>query len=261
MPLLQAFPFPCTLGEVTLHLLSQACVFIYSSPGKWIFLLLLWSFPPTATFISFPTLACWACAAAVPAFSSLACLCTAHVGSGSSPPFLWSFPPSAPFTSFPVPDCWACAAIPAFSSPACLFTVLWVIPSPTLWFSVHPTLFATCLYCSYCLLLSFFFFPGWELVCPGGYADLAQGCLWEYCVPLSSPCGPHLPKPSGCAWLVVAWGPSWFLLLMWSGDAMRRLEVWRSQSFASSRWFCLQGVSPVSLQDFTLGGMLSASSL
>jgi hypothetical protein len=28
MPLLQAFPFPSTLGEVTLQQLSQACVFI-----------------------------------------------------------------------------------------------------------------------------------------------------------------------------------------------------------------------------------------
>jgi hypothetical protein len=37
--------------------------------------------------------------------------------------------------------------------------------------------------------------------------------------------------------------------------------VWRGQSFASSRWPCLQGVSPASLQDFTLGGTLSASSL
>jgi hypothetical protein len=45
---------------------------------------------------------------------------------------------------------------------------------------VHPTLFPTCLYCSYCLLLNFSFFPGWRSVCPGGYAALAQGCLWEY---------------------------------------------------------------------------------
>jgi hypothetical protein len=37
--------------------------------------------------------------------------------------------------------------------------------------------------------------------------------------------------------------------------------VWRGQSFASSQWPCLQGVSPASLQDFTLGEMLSASSL
>jgi hypothetical protein len=37
--------------------------------------------------------------------------------------------------------------------------------------------------------------------------------------------------------------------------------VWRGQSFASSWCFCLQGVSPASLQDFTIGGTLSASSL
>jgi hypothetical protein len=52
--LLQAFPFPSTLGEVTLHQLPQACVFIYSPHGKWVFhplcgvclpLLLLQAFP------------------------------------------------------------------------------------------------------------------------------------------------------------------------------------------------------------------------
>jgi hypothetical protein len=53
-------------------------------------------------------------------------------------------------------------------------------PSPSLWCSVHPTLFPACLYCSYCLLVSFSFFPGWRSVCPGSYAALAQGCLWEY---------------------------------------------------------------------------------
>jgi hypothetical protein len=37
--------------------------------------------------------------------------------------------------------------------------------------------------------------------------------------------------------------------------------VWRGQSFASSLWFCLQSVSPASLQDFTIGGSLSASFL
>jgi hypothetical protein len=69
-PLLEAFPFPSTLGEVTLHKLSQACVFIYTSLGKWVFPLLLWSFPPTATFTSFPTPGCLVGAAAAPAFSS-----------------------------------------------------------------------------------------------------------------------------------------------------------------------------------------------
>jgi hypothetical protein len=190
MPLPQAFPFPSTLEEVTLYLLSQAGVFIYSSCGKWVF-----------------------------------------------PPLLWSFPPSTAFTSFPTPGCWACATTPAFSGPACLFTVLWGIPLHHFRHSGRPTLFAMCLYCSYCLLFTFSFFPGWRLVCPGGYADLAQGFLWEYRVPLSSPCGLRLPKPSGH--LAVARGPPWFLCLTWSGDALRRLEVWRGQSFASSLWFCL----------------------
>jgi hypothetical protein len=85
-PLLQAFPFPSTLGEVTLHLLSQASVFIYSSHGRWVFSPLLWSFPPTTTFTSFPTSGCWACAAA-PAFSSPACLFT--VPWGIAPPLLF----------------------------------------------------------------------------------------------------------------------------------------------------------------------------
>jgi hypothetical protein len=84
----------------------------------------------------------------------------------------------------------------------------------------------------------FSFFPGWVSVCPGGYADLAQGCLWEYRIPLSSPCGPRLPKPSGYCCLAAAREPPWFLHLTWSGDAMCRLEVWRSKCFAS-QWFFL----------------------
>jgi hypothetical protein len=58
-PLLQAFSFPSTLGEVTLHPLSQACMFVYSSHGKWVFPPLLWSFPPSATLTSFPAPGCW----------------------------------------------------------------------------------------------------------------------------------------------------------------------------------------------------------
>jgi hypothetical protein len=71
------------------------------------------------------------------------------------------------------------------AQPACLFTVYLQsqegFPSPNLQCSGHPTLFPVCLYCSYCLLLSISFFPGWRSVCPGGYAALAQACLWEYC--------------------------------------------------------------------------------
>jgi hypothetical protein len=176
------------------------------------------------------------------------------------PPLL-CFPPSAIFTSFPTSGCWVCATAPALSSQARLVYLQFRegFLFPPLQRSGCPTLIATCLYFSYCLLLSFSFFPGWGSVCPGGYADLALGFLWKYCIPLISPCL-HLPKPSGHGCLV-ARGPSWFLRLTWSGDSLLRLEVWRGQSFACSWWPCLQGVSPASLQDFTLGGTLSASSL
>jgi hypothetical protein len=85
---------------------------------------------------------------------------------------------------------------PLWPGLACLFTVPGRIPLPPLQSSGCRTLFAMCLYCSYCLLLSFSFFPRWGSVFSGGYADPAQGCLWKYHVPLSSPC-PRLPKPSG----------------------------------------------------------------
>jgi hypothetical protein len=149
---------------------------------------------------------------------------------------------------------------------ACLFTVcLRDCSSPTLWGSgclpsLLPVVFffffiQLLVYYSVCFFL-FFFCPSWGSVCPGGYADLTQGCLWEYLMPLSSPGGLHLPKQSG-SWRLE---PSWFLRLTWSGDVMHGLGVWRSWSFASSWWFFLQGVSPASLQDFTLGNSISASS-
>jgi hypothetical protein len=58
-PLLQAFPFPSTLGEVTLHMLSQDCVFVYSSHGRWVVYSLLWSFPPSTILTSFPAPGYW----------------------------------------------------------------------------------------------------------------------------------------------------------------------------------------------------------
>jgi hypothetical protein len=127
--LLQAFPFRSTLREGTLYPLSQACVFIYSLHGKWAFSPLLWSFPPSITFISFPTPGCWVYAA-TPAFSG-------HLVVKDCP----SPPPS----------------VLRAPRPLCYLSFLLLL-----------------------LTISFFsFFPGWGSVCPGGYADLAQGCLWE----------------------------------------------------------------------------------
>jgi hypothetical protein len=168
------------LGEVTLHPLSQACMFVYSSRGKWVFPPLLWSCSPTATFTSFTAPDYWVVLLLLPAAVFVYSSC----GKWVFPPLLWSFPLSATLTSFPTPGCWMCARLP----PEALWPA-WLVylqswegfPSPSLQHSVCPTLFPVCLFCSYCLLLSFSFFPGWRSVCPGGYADLAQACLWEYC--------------------------------------------------------------------------------
>jgi hypothetical protein len=77
------------------------------------------------------------------------------------PPLLLSFPPSTTLTSFPTPGCWGVSPIP----PARLVYLQFRegFSSPTLQCSGCPTLFPTCLYCSYCLLLSFSFFPRVEV--------------------------------------------------------------------------------------------------
>jgi hypothetical protein len=206
-PLLQAFPFPSTLEEVTLHQLSQACVFIYSSHEKWVFPPLLWSFPHPATFTNFLTPGCRVCAAA-PAFSGLACLFTAHVGSGPCPFSCGVFLPPPLLQAFPL--------LVAGRVPPLLPSLAWLVylqfcegfSSPA--FSAQGT--PPSLLYVFIVVIAYYsvslFFPGWGSVCPGGYADLAQGCLWEYCIPLSSPCGLRLPKPSGHWCLAVAQGPS-----------------------------------------------------
>jgi hypothetical protein len=51
---------------------------------------------------------------------------------------------------------------------------------PPLRHSRCPTCLATCLF--FFLVIAYysgFFSPGWGSVCPGGYADLAQCCLWS----------------------------------------------------------------------------------
>jgi hypothetical protein len=151
---------------VTLHPLSLASVFIYSSCGKWVFPRLLWSFPPSATFTSFPA----------PLAGQCCCSCLLRHSF-----FIYSSGRDSPPPLFG-----AQGAPPSFPR---VFIVLIAYYSVSL------------------------FFPRWGLVCPGGYADLAQGCLWEYRVQLSSPCGSRLLKPSGHWSLVAAQGPSWFLHL------------------------------------------------
>jgi hypothetical protein len=111
-------------------------------------------------------------------------LFTAHMGSGSSllscrvflpPPLAQAFPLLVAGRAPPLPP------EPLLPAQLVYLQSQEGFPSPNLQGSVHPTLFPTCLYCSYCLLVIFSFFPGWRSVCPGDCVALAQGCLWEYC--------------------------------------------------------------------------------
>jgi hypothetical protein len=85
-------------------------------------------------------------------------------------------------------------------------------------------------------------------------------CPREYCVPLicssgvlSLPSSWELASGSKGALLVSLFNVVW--------GCYAQAGVWRCRSFASSWWFFLLDVSPASLQEFTLGSMLSASSL
>jgi hypothetical protein len=131
-PLLQAFPFLSTLGEVTLHPLSQAC-----------------------------------------------CLFTAHVGGGSSPLSCGVFLPG-PLSQ--VSRSWLLGACPcscwSLSGPA------WLVYLQFREGFLSTPFDAQCTPPSFqrvfIVLIAYYsvsLFSGGRSVCPGGYADLSQGCL------------------------------------------------------------------------------------
>jgi hypothetical protein len=182
-PLLQAFPFPSTGKGDTAPVLS----------GLHVYLQFMWEvgLPPSPVKFSshchFHKLSSSCLLGSADAPASHVCLqFTWEVGLPSSPVEFSSLRDSHQLSRS-----WLLGACPtpspargSLARPTCLFTVhlqSWEgFPSPKLQCSGHPTLFPACLICSFCLLLSFFFFPGWRSVFPGGYAALAQACLWEY---------------------------------------------------------------------------------
>jgi hypothetical protein len=125
------------------------------------------------------------------------CLFTVHVGSGSSPLSCGVFlpPPLSQAFLLLIAGCAPCSGC-SLSGQARLVHLQFQkgFCSPSFVAQGAPP----SLQCVFILIAYYsvsLFFPMWALVCPGGYADLAQGCLWKYHVPLSSPC-PCLPKPS-----------------------------------------------------------------
>jgi hypothetical protein len=131
--------------------------------------------------------------------------------------------------------------LPLLPSLASLFiySSLRDCPSPPLQHTRCTTLFATC------LLLLFIQFGFFFLFFSLGGGQSVQGAMliWPRVVCGSTAC--HLAHLMVCvsrvgrSWRLVVREPSWFLRLPWSGNAMRRLGVWRSRSFATSWWFFL----------------------
>jgi hypothetical protein len=162
--------------------------------------------------------------------------------------------------AFPLQGCWVGATTPAFSGWLVYLKFHDVFPLHPLRCSGSSALFATCL-----LLLLFIQFVFLLFSLDGGQYVQGPMLIWPRVVCGNTAwCLAHLVvcfSPASRSWHLVVQEPSWFLHLMWSGNAMSRLGVWRSQSFASSWWFFLQGVSPAFLQDFTLESTLSAFSL
>jgi hypothetical protein len=178
------------------------------------------------------------------------------------PPLLWSFPPSTTLTNFPASSWWVPAPTPTSSRQARLiYLQFWEgFPSQPLWRSGRPTLFATCLYCSYCLLLSFSFFPRWSRSVHETMLIWSRVVCGSTVVLRSSLCGLCLPKPS----CMGVWQQPGGALLFSPFNVKWRCSVQaggvEGSKFCFSRWPCLQGMSPVFLQDFTVGVMLTASS-
>jgi hypothetical protein len=192
-PLLQAFPFPSTLGEVVLYLPSLAGLFVYRSHGK----------------CSFPR---------------------------SSGTLLKTL-----LQAFPLQGCWAGATTSAFSGWLVYLQFHGGLPLPPFSAQGAPPSLLHVLFFLLLFIIQFVFFSLFSL--GGGQSVQGAMLIWPRVVCGSTACClAHLLiciSQAGRSWRLAVQEPSWFLHLMWSGDAMCGLGVWRSQSFTSSWWFFL----------------------
>jgi hypothetical protein len=156
-------------------------------------------------FMSFPAPDYWVVLPLLPATMFVYSSC----GKLVFPPLLWSFPPFP--GSFPAPGCWACAPAPTRASPACpacLFTVPGRIPFPQSSSLREPYPLSHTSLLFLLLISQFLFFPQVQSVCPGGYAALAQACLWEYCSTVKLTLSPS----SQAIWAQATGGPGALLV-------------------------------------------------
>jgi hypothetical protein len=159
----------------------------------------------------------------------LACLFTVCMKEHLFSPSGGAFHTTATVTSFPHSKV-AGWTPPLLPSQACLFIIhVKECPSLSLQSSGHPTLFVACVFFFSCFFIIQFFF-----LFSLGWGQSVQGamliCPREYRMPSICSPGGLLSRVGAGVW----WHSSWFLCLMWRGDAMHGLGVWRCQSFASS---------------------------
>jgi hypothetical protein len=120
------------------------------------------------------------------------CLFTVHMGSVPSHLSSRVFLTQPLLQAFLLQGCWVGAAAPAFSGQLVYLQFREGLPLPPSVLRAPRPLCYVSFVVVYSVCFLSLFFPGWGSVCLGGYADLAQGCLWEYRVPLSSPGGLRL---------------------------------------------------------------------
>jgi hypothetical protein len=111
------------------------------------------------------------------------CLFTVHVGSGSSLLSCRVFLPLPLSQAFPllVAGHAPCSRQRLSGPPSMFIYSPGKDPLPPI-FSTQgtPPSFPCVLIVFIAYYSVFLFFPGWRSVCPGGYAALAQACLWGY---------------------------------------------------------------------------------
>jgi hypothetical protein len=176
-PLLQAFPFPSTLRKVTLHSRSRACVFIYSSCGRWVFPPFCGVFLPLPLSQAFLLLITeWCCCSCQPPY-----LFTVHMGSGSSLLSCGVFlpPPLSPAFLLLVSGC-----VPLLPPEPHLPTQLVYLQSRESSVLSVPHLLSCVSLLLFLLITQFLFFPQVEvrlsrvLCCSG--PGLSGGVLWYH---------------------------------------------------------------------------------
>jgi hypothetical protein len=161
--------------------------------------------------------------------------------------------------AFRLQGCWVGTTTPAFSGQLVYLQFLRDCPSPTLQSSVpRPLCYLS--FCCFCCLLFSLFFSLFSL--GGGHSVQGAVLIWPRVVCGSTTCCiAHLVvcvSRAGRSWRLVVREPPGFSV--YCGVGIRAGGVEESEFYLFLVVF-LQGVSSVSLQDFTSGIMLSASSL